>query len=213
MRATLFLLLLVPAFSPGEIIDRVSVSIGSQVVTDGAIRRAVQMEGFFTGAAPKLDGPSRRETARRLVEQAIIRREIELSRFNPITRAEVESQIAKIMAGLHLDDAMLRGRLAARSLNNDDLFEEARWQLTLFRFIEFRFRPGVQVSEQEVGVYYDGEFASEMKKAGKPRPALDAVRGAILSVLTERKTQAALDQWLDQAVQQVRIRYREEAFQ
>ncbi len=212
MRTSLAILALMAALAPAEVIDRVTVSVGSQVVTESAIRRFAQLEAFLTGKPARLSPAERRETAGRLVEQTLIRREIELSRFQPISNAEVEAQVARIRKDLGLDDAALRARLAANSLSYEDLFEEARWQLTLFRFIEFRFRPGVQVSEQEIGVYYDGELVQELNRAGRPRPPLDTVRQDILNILTERKVQAALGQWLDQAAQQVRIRYREETF-
>ena len=196
-----------------EIIDRVVVSVGDQVVTEYRIHRAAEMAAFLNGGPVGLSGPDRRAIADQLVEQALIRREIGLSRFSPVPRADVEQQIARIQKDLKLDDAGLRARLASYSLSYDDLYEEVKWQLTLYRFIDFRFRPGVQVSEDEVQVYYDGEFTDAVKKAGGVRPPLEDVHDDIVSVLTERKVQAAIEQWAEQVKEQVRIRYREEAFQ
>ena len=212
MRATVILLVIWPACGSAEIIDRVVASAGAQVVTESAVYRQAQIGALLSGVPARLDGASRRRTAEQLVDQALVRRAIELSRFAPVSREETEQQIAHIQETLGVDDQELRSRLAKLGLIMDDLFQEAEWQLTLFRFIDFRFRPGIQVSDQEVSVYYDGEFAAMMNRAGKPRPPVEEVRDDIVSILTERKIQGSMDQWLEQLRQQVRIRYREEAF-
>jgi peptidyl-prolyl cis-trans isomerase SurA len=213
MRRALMILTLGAALASGEIVDRVVASVGAQVVTAGAISRMADLEAFLSNSAPRTKPADRREMAQRLVEQALVRREIELSRFSPISRADAEQQIASIQKDLGLDEAALRARLALHRLSYEDLYDEARWQLTLFRFVEFRFRPGVQVGEQEIAAYYNGELVEEVRKAGRERPDLDSLRETILRILTERKVQGALEQWLEQASQQVRVRYREEAFQ
>jgi len=212
MRSAIILLLLCPASARPEIIDRVVASAGSQVVTESSVYRQAQMAALLNGETTRLDAASRRRIAEQLVDQALVRRVIDQSRFEPVSRQETEQQVAHIQQTLGLDDDALRARLAQLGLTSDELFQEAQWQLTLFRFIDFRFRPGVQVSDQEVSVYYDGEYAGMMSRAGKPRPPLDEVRDDIISLLTERKIQGSMDQWLEQLRQQVRVRYREEAF-
>ena len=46
----------------------------------------------------------------------------------------------------------------------DQLRRYLQWQLTVLRFIDQRFRPGVLVTEEEVRAYYD-EHRAELQKA------------------------------------------------
>jgi len=198
-----------------EIIDRVAVSAGLEVVTGSAIRRQLRLDAFFENSQPNLSPASQRDAARRLLDQLMIRREIELSRFNPVPVADVNKQIAAIRAERKQDEKAFAASLRAAGLSDQDLFDYVQWQISLARFIDFRFRPGVQVGDDEIKVYYDGEFRDLLSKKlgpGAVPPPLNTVRDQIAEVLTNRKIDAAMDQWLDQTRQQAKIRWREEAF-
>src|SRR5436309_13062632 len=64
-----------------EIIDRVAVVVGNRVITESEILREIRLTAFLNGAALDFSAASRRRTAERLVEQRLIRNEIESSRF------------------------------------------------------------------------------------------------------------------------------------
>lgn len=216
MRTRLLFLALCSALAAAEVVDRVAVSAGLQVVTDSAIRSQLRLDAFFANRAPDFSPSARRDAARRLLEQLFIRREVELSRFAPVPVAEVEKYGASLREERKQDPAALRSSLAQIGLAEEDLTAYIHWQITFVRFVDFRFRPGVQVSDSEVQVYYEGEFRAELRKtsgAAAPLPPLDDVRDTITQLLTNRKIDAALEQWLDQARQQTRIRWHEESFQ
>jgi hypothetical protein len=52
----------------------------------------------------------------------------------------------------------------------------------------------------------------EAQRRNVPPPSVDEARSDIVKLLTYRKTNAALEQWLAQARQQVKIHIFEEAF-
>lgn len=194
-----------------EVVDRVVVSFGLQVVTESAIRRQLRLESFFGQTPLVFDAAARRRAAEQLIDQALIRREVELNRFAPVSVNDTEALLEKLRTGLNLDAGRWAAALEAADLTQRDVEERAEWMLTLLRFVDFRFRPGVQVSDQEAQVYYDGEFAELARKSGTAREPFEKVRAAIVDVLAERKVNAALDEWLGQARAQFRIRYHEEA--
>jgi hypothetical protein len=84
------------------------------------------------------------------------------------------------------------------------------WQVTLLRFVDYRFRPGIQISDADIQAYYDQETV-RWKQQGDQVPALEDVRGKIEETLTEQRINESLDQWLIQTHQQVTIRYLDEA--
>lgn len=214
MRTKLILLSLFALAAGAEIIDQVAVSAGLQVVTGYSIRNQLRLDAFFANRNPDFAVAARRDAARRLIDQLFIRREVELSRFAPVPVAEVRRYYELLRTERRQDDAAILAALARLNLTEQDLNDYIQWQITLVRFIDFRFRPGIQVSDSEIRAYYEGEFLQELRKTKGPEapvPPLDEVIDNIVGILTNRKIDAALDQWLETARQQNPVRYREEA--
>jgi hypothetical protein len=203
--------MLVWPLAAGEVVDQVLVSVGLQVITGSAVRRQEKLDAFFAGKAPA--PAARRAIAERLVDQALVRREVELSRFVPPSMAETQAQAARVRAEMKLSEAAFAAALKKAGISEEAFLEEVRWQITLFRFIDFRFRPAVQVSDDEVRTYYEGDFLTALRESapGQEAPPLEEVRGRIAAVVTERKLQDAIAAWIEQSRQQVKIRWHEEA--
>src|SRR5688500_17450070 len=77
----LTLFLVFAAATAGEVIDRIAVTINNGVITESQILRQIRITAFLEGEKPDFSAESKRRTADRLVEQALIRREIETSRY------------------------------------------------------------------------------------------------------------------------------------
>lgn len=95
-----------------------------------------------------------------------------------------------------------------------ELRDLAAWRLTLIRFIDYRFRPGVQVGEADIANYYNEVFLPQFRKlspAATP-PSSDAIRNRIIDILNTQLATEASQLWLEQTRKQTRIRYFEEAF-
>lgn len=208
MRRALFALLLFAACD-AEIVDRVAVAIGHQVVTDSSIRRLIRLSSYFQRLQPDFSPEARRQAAERLVNQALIQKEMTLIRYPMPNVPEARQQMQEIQAARKQSDVEFRAELARYGFTEDDLQEEIIWQLTLARFIDFRFRPGIQVSEEEIQKYYDEEIK---RSQSQPAP-LEEVRPGVVRVITARKLNAALSQWLDQMRATVRIKFMPEAFE
>lgn len=193
----------------GETIDCVAVAIDTQVVTASAIRRLIRLNAYLQRVQPDFSPEMRRRAAERLVNQALIQKEMTLIRYPLPNVPEALKQIQEIQASRKQNDGAFHAELARYGFTVDDLQEEIIWQLTLARFIDFRFRPAVQVSDEEITKYYE----EELKPKQTAPEALDDVRAGIVRVLTARKLNDALSQWLDQMRAAARITFFPEAFQ
>jgi len=60
-----------------EIIDRIVVSVGNQVVTASEIRREIQMTAFLNGTQVDFGADSRHKATERLIEQKLVRKEMD----------------------------------------------------------------------------------------------------------------------------------------
>src|SRR5262245_7837713 len=69
------------ASAAGEVIDRIAVSVNNRVITESEILRQIRITAFMNGEKPDFSAENKRRTADRLVEQALIRHEIETSRY------------------------------------------------------------------------------------------------------------------------------------
>ena len=212
MRVAAAVLVLLSAIAPGETLDRVAAQVGKDAITESALRRHLRMEAFFAHKTPELGPESRRKGAERLIDQMLIRRELELNRFAPPGSAEVEAQIGQLMKSRQEDAAALGASLEGYGFSLDDLRSEIQYRIMLLRFVDFRFSAGVLVTDQEIQEAYEKEVVPEARQRNVTPPSAEEARPDIEKLLNYRKTNAALEQWLAQARQQVKIHIFEEAF-
>lgn len=205
-------LALLGATVSAEVLDRAAVRVGNEIITLSALRRHLALEAFFELRQPDLRVEARRLAAARLIDQKLVRRELELTRYAPPAESEIDAQVEQIAKARAQDTATFAASLASYGFTIDELRAELRYQLALLRFVDFRFSAGIQVSEAEIAQAYQKEIVEDARKRGVEPAPLDDVRAKIEGLLSYRKTTAALEQWLVQARQSVKVFYYEEAF-
>ena len=102
--------------------------------------------------------------------------------------------------------------LSKYGLSEDQLKRYLQWQLTVLRFIDQRFRPGILVTEEEVRAYYD-EHRAELQKANPRNSSIEALEPKIRETITGERINKNFEEWLDETRRRTRIEYREAAFQ
>lgn len=196
------------------IIDRIAVSVGNRVITTSDLDREMRVTALLNGAKPDFSAAARRATAERMVDQRLVRNELETSRYPAPKAAEVIPELERFRKKYFADDEDYRRTLAADGISEDDLKAELLWQRTLLLFIDVRFRPGVQVAAQEVQDYFDKTVAPAARLAHPGQtPSLEEYRGEIEDKLAGDKVDQEIERWLQQARKRTRIVFHEEVFQ
>ena len=205
MRSLLLLLLFCVA-SQADRLDSLAITVGPAAITELQIDEDLRVAALLNGTAVRRDDESRRVAADRLVEQLLIRHEIEISRYPEPTDKEVnalyssveqtvggEQQLKKALSEYQVDQQTLRAHLIS--------------QLSTLKFIEFRFRPDVNVTDSDIEQAYQRLVAK--RKADSLDPILlDANQKAqITENLIADSTDAALNSWLAETRKQNIIRY------
>ena len=92
--------------------------------------------------------------------------------------------------------------------------DELLWQRRLLLFIDVRFRPAVQVSDQEIEDYFHKtvEPAAEAAHPGEPI-TIDEYRDRIEEKLTGDQVNQQMNAWLENTRQRAAVVYHPEAFQ
>lgn len=213
-RVWVLLLLVGAVSSKSEIVDRIAVTIDKTVIAESEIVAQIRVTAFLNEAPVDLGRDARRTAADRLVEQALIRREIEISLYPTPSATEVEQQLEKMKATHFPDPQLYRAKLDEYGITEEDLRQSVVAQLLILHFIDYRFRPGITVTDSEVRQYYQEEFLPAFaQKSSGPPPGLEDSRDKIEEILIGRRIDETLDNWLERTKKQAVIRYRDEAFQ
>ncbi len=124
-----------------------AVVAGTRVIKDSDIEREIRLTDFLNGDKLDLSPAARRKAAQRLIDQAMIHREVDLGRYSPPTAAEVDAFLQQVRKQRFKDEAQFRQAL--RNYGITKRFEaQVRWQIAVLHFIEQRFRPAVLVQNR-----------------------------------------------------------------
>jgi hypothetical protein len=189
-----------------EIIDRLAITVGHQVITELQLDEELRVTALLNGKPVDRSPSARRAAANRLIEQLLVEREMELSRYPLPDAKDVDTYLQKVEE--QLGGAWQFEQLLSRyDLSEDTLKAHLALQLTTLRFVEYRFKPEVAVSDADINAYYQREISDwSAQHTGLP-PGLAQVKESIRQRLTEERTDQALDAWLNEARRQARIVY------
>src|ERR1700678_2785740 len=101
--------------------------------------------------------------------------------------------------------ADFKQRCADTGLSGQAVRRMIQQQLYLSRFIDYRFRPAAQVTDQQVADYYRDDFVPQLKARNAEVPALDDVEDTIREVLIQRAINDREEKWLDESRPRLRI--------
>lgn len=193
------------AICAGEIIDRIAATIGQQVITDQQVIEQTRLTAAIEGTPLDLSAENKRKVLDRMIEQELIRKEIEFTKFSSATSAET-APLLKQVKDRYPNEAAFRRALAEYGISEDVLQRYLIWQVTFLRFVEYRFQPSVQITETEIQQEYRRQSATMIADHQSP-PALDQMRPQLEKIIRQRLTDAALDRWLGEVRTQYDILY------
>jgi hypothetical protein len=191
---------------PAEIIDRIVITVANQVITQSQIDDELRVTAFLNRDKVDLSADARKQAAGRLIEQALIRREMDLSHY-PLPEISDAGESLHSLKAMYSSETDFQNALEASGVSVDDLTRRLWWQLTLLRFIDYRFRPGIQVPAADVQAYYRQQVSQWEQKGTKPIPTFEESRDQIEEILTQNRIDQALEQWIKDTRNQVIITY------
>jgi len=143
--------------------------------------------------------------SRALIEQQI--RQEDLRAIEP-SQQEVDSRLEELRRQLPAcirqncaTDAGWKAFLRSHGLTAERVEAYARYRVEILRFIEERFRQGIQISQQQIEDYYHKTLLPQYAP-GELVPPLDQVASRIQEILLEQQVNVLFDSWLDNLRQQ-----------
>ncbi len=194
------------------VIDRLAVAVSNQIITELQIDEELRVTAMLNRKPVVRSLEERRDAADRLVEQLLIKQEMDLSRYPLPGSADVDKYLQQIVdsSGGSADfDKML----ASYNLTLETMRRHLELQLMELRFIDFRFRPDTVVSDSDVEAAYRRQVAGGNASHSGPPLTFEASREGLRAVLVEEQTDAAMNTWLGESRKRVNIVYFDKALE
>jgi hypothetical protein len=202
-----WLLLLVSSVLPAVTVDRIAIVVNQRIVTEMQLDEELRVTALLNHEPVKRDGQTRRAAADRLVEQELVRHEMELSEFPFPTEEQVNTAfegIAKQFGGVD----QFRKEVQPYELNEAIVKQHIGFQLMLLKFVDSRFRPDVEVSENDIRERYNREAEKWRAAHGPaPPPTLAQSRDSLEKAISDERADYALNSWLAETRKEVNIVY------
>jgi hypothetical protein len=199
-------MLVVSGRAHSSIVDRIVVTVDRDVITAAQVEEEVIVTEFIEHQPLDITLEKRRQAADHLVEQLLVMREMELSRYPKPTDADSVAYLAQLVNS-YGGEAAFNAALARYSLNDQRLKQHLAFQITILRFLDYRFRPDVDVTDAEMQAAYEKEVANwRQKNKGEP-PTLEQSRDALKKKIFDDDVENSFSTWLEETRKLVKVTY------
>ncbi len=193
--------MVLPLSAAAVIVDRIAIAAGDKIIADSEIDQRIRLTAFQNHETPDLSLASRRRAAQELLDQKLIEREMDVGRYPRLDADHRKGLLLDYQKENYKDDpAAVAKALAAYRLTPQDFEDDLARESDLLTFLNLRFRPAVQVTDQDVQKYF-GENHVE--------GSLSDVRTEIEQKLTAERADKELDLWLQDQRKRTKIEYLE----
>src|SRR5262250_1714081 len=181
----LFLLLLLSASAAliaqaQKVVDRVVARVEDEIILQSDIEQLARYQLLVDGKSE-----SEAQILDRLIDQWIVRKEAEASRFPAATETDIEREMRRLEKSFanKEDFEAQRGKTG---LTQAELLQVVTAQAYLSNYLDSRFRPSVQIEEKAIDDFYDQALIPKAKARGQEPPSLEAARDLIQEILVQR---------------------------
>jgi hypothetical protein len=195
-----------------EVVDRLAVTVGREVITELQLDEELRITALLNHRPILRDLEARRAAADRLVEQLLIKHEMNLSHYPLPDDADVAKYLETIRKDQD-DRGAFDSVLRSYGLAESTLKQHLAWQLTTMRFVEYRFASDTAVSDADIETAYRRELTNWTETHHTNPPTLESARERIRLALAAEHTDAALNAWLAETRKQINILYLDKALQ
>ncbi len=203
----MFILVTAPGTS-AAIIDRILVVVDSSIIKTSDIDRDIRATALINQEPLDLSIAGQKKAVNRLIDQIFIRREIDIGAYPAASPEEADRELARLKHDRYRTNAAFEQSLRQYGISEVDLHTQFQWQLTVLRFIDVRFRPGANVTDDEIAAYFNAHSAA-LRRANRGKTTLDDFRQQIQDTLTAQKVDQQFFTWLDDQRKLSKVRYRE----
>jgi hypothetical protein len=122
-------------------VDSVVAIVGNTAIKHSDVIRDLRMTAFLNKAAVNLDQKLQEETMNRLIDQALIRNEIQAGSYDVASAALVDAAVKPVQAS-YGGPAAFQAALQRYGVSEEELRQRLQWEITALDFTQLRFGDG-----------------------------------------------------------------------
>lgn len=173
------------------VVDAIVARIEDDILTESEARELENFQKLVNGHSM-----SRDDVIRELVDQWIIRNEANTAHFRRPSQAAVDTAFEKLV-GQFPSPEIFHTRLSQAGITESAVRRLLEQQLYLSSFLDFKFRPAAQVTQDQMDTYYREELTPQLKSGGQAVVPFNDVEEQIRELLTQRAINQRTELWLE----------------
>jgi hypothetical protein len=183
------LLAVLAIVSPAAVVDRVALVVGKTVFTQSEVDDEARLSELEAGKPLDLSVPQRKQAAERLVDQELLREEMSATQFQA-PAADGDALLRNFRQRHFPSLAQYHAALVRYGVTEDAIKQRLVWEVSLLRFTDQRFK-----------TFADPSDAQAANRSASAQPA------------TAETVDQQMDAWLKQQRADIRIVFKQEAFE
>ncbi len=193
-----FLPVLLPA---QQVVDRIVARIEDDIITLSEVRELGGYQQLVEGQAASDD-----RLLTQLIEQWIVNSEAAAARYPRPDEAEVNGALERLEKQVGGPEAYPK-RLRELGLPAAAVRRLVEQQMYLARYLDYKFRPAVQVDSAAIEKYYREELAPTFAARGQPPLPIEVVQDQIRELFIQREISQRAARWLEDARSRLKVEF------
>jgi hypothetical protein len=180
--------------------DQVIGVVNGDLILESDVTEERRFEAFEPFTTP--GSFSRDRAIGRLIDRTLILQQAKLQPDQVVTTAEAEAQLQMLRKDLPAckslceTDAGWEKFVANHGFTMPELVQRWQQRMEILKFIEMRFRAGIDIEPAEIKAYYEKNMLPEYAKVKATPPKLEVISDRIQEVLLEQRVSSLLSDWL-----------------
>jgi len=206
----IFILLLATAGAPrafsgsatlqsARVVDRIVARIEDDIILLSQVRELGAFQQLVDGHAESDD-----KLLQELIEQWMVETEATASHFPQPAQSEIDRELTRLKEHF-ANPETYASRLSALGLSAAQVRQLLSRQIYVERYVDYKFRPSVQIEPADIDAYYQKELLPDLAKNNQPAPHRAEVEEQIGELLIQRGISEMTVKWLDDTKARLRI--------
>jgi hypothetical protein len=188
-----------PSPQSARVVDRIVARIEDDIILQSQVRELGAFQQLIEGKAE-----SDEKLLDELIEQWMVETEATASHFPQPAQSEVDRELTRLI-GQFANPDKYASRLNELGLSGAEVRQMLSRQIYDERYVDYKFRPSVQVEAANIDAYYKKELLPDLAKKNQPAPAAAEVEEQIRELLIQRGISDLTAKWLDDTKSRLKI--------
>lgn len=185
----------------GRVVDRIVARIEGDIILQSQVRELGAFQQLIEGHAE-----SDEKLLNELIEQWVVSTEAATSHFPEPVQSEVDREMERLQENFSsASPEAYSARLRDLGLTPSQVRQLLSRQIYVERYLDYKFRPSVQVESSQIDTYYQKELLPELAKKNEVAPGRRAVEEQIRELLVQRGISDLTAKWLDETKSRLKI--------